>query len=223
MPAITVLGFIAGTIVQLGPDYLSLISSSTAAQDWTSCWTDHYQTEADLEILRFIDEEYAARILEYRDADLERVRNIWNRHVSARPVGHGRRDGQDSTSSHPGTAENSKLEPDDGVVIKSPRIFLGTGYVMGLASSAAAVGDAVVRFWNCNAAMVMRPTEPRSSASSFTIIGRADVAEFVHGTKGALLEPPLPPGDQTGLAHPYAVYVDLDLKTLQRITAHIST
>lgn len=209
--------------MQLGPDYLSLVSSSTAAQDWTSCWTEHYQTEADLEILRFIDEEYAARIFEYSDADLERVRNIWNRHVSARPVGHGKYDGQDPTSSHPGTAENSKLEPGDDVVVESPRIFLGTGYVMGLASSAAAVGDAVVRFWNCNAAVVMRPTDPLSSASSFTLIGRADVAEFINGTKGALSEPPLPPRNQIGSAHPYAVYVDLDLKTLQRITACIST
>jgi hypothetical protein len=220
---VTVLGYIAGTIVQLGPDYLSLISSSAAARDWTSCWTDHYQTEADLEMLRFINEEYTARILEYKDVDLARVRNIWNRHVSARPVCQGRQDGQKPTFNHPSIAKNSRLEAGEGIVFKGPRIFLGTGYVMGLASSAAAVGDAVVRFWNCNAAMLMRPTEPQSSATSFMLIGRADVAEFVNSTKSAFLESQSAPGAQTGSAHPNAVHVNLDLRTLQRITAYITT
>jgi hypothetical protein len=222
-PAVTALGFIAGTLVQLGPEYLSLMSSSAAAQDWTSCWTDHYQTEADLEILRFINEEYTARILEYEDVDLARVCNIWNRHVSAWPVDQGRQDGQKPTSSHPGTARNDKLEASGSNAIEGPRIFLGTGYVMGLASSAAAIGDVVVKFWNCNAAMLMRPTEPRSSATSFMLIGRADVAELVSGTKSASLEPQSATGAQAGLAHPDAVHVDLDLRTLQRITAYITT
>jgi hypothetical protein len=222
-PVVTVVGFIAGTIVQFGPDYTSLMSSSAAVQDWTSCWTDHYQTEADLEILRFINEEYTARILEYKDVDLARVRNIWNRHVSAQPVGQSRQDGQNSTLNHPGTAKDDNLETSGGITIKGPRVFLGTGYVMGLASSAAAIGDVVIRFWNCNAAVVMRPTEPRSSTTSFMLIGRADVAEFVTGTRSAFVEPQSAPGAQTGSAHPAAVHVDLDLRTLQRITAYITT
>jgi hypothetical protein len=199
------------------------MSSSSAAQDWTGCWTDHYQSEADLETLRFINEEYTARILGYKDADLARVRNIWNRHVSAWPARQGRNDGQKLIFSHTGAAEDGELPGSDGNVTNGPRIFIGTNYVMGLVSPAAAVGDAVVRFWNCNSAMLVRPMEPHSTPPSFMLIGRADVAEFVHGTNSAFPKPQSSPEAQTGSDHPNAVHVDLDLRTLQQITTNITT
>ncbi|OAL56197.1 hypothetical protein IQ07DRAFT_497431 [Pyrenochaeta sp. DS3sAY3a] len=150
LPAISVLGFIAGTIVQFGPEYLSLMRSLAAAQDWTNCWTDHYQTDIDLETLRIINEEFTEIVLGYEDADLAQVRNMRNRHVSAWPVGGG--DGR-----KPKQQCSSQLQSQESSSIKGPWIFLGTSYVMGLAPSAAVVGDVVVRFWNCNAALLCDP------------------------------------------------------------------
>ncbi|RFU25931.1 hypothetical protein B7463_g10397, partial [Scytalidium lignicola] len=55
-------------------------------------------------------------------------------------------------------------------------------YVIGLVPPAAQLGDIIARFWNCDAAIVMRPVTLSTTdtvASSFMLIGRADVAEVV--------------------------------------------
>ncbi|KAF2829590.1 hypothetical protein CC86DRAFT_286712, partial [Ophiobolus disseminans] len=220
-PVFTTIGFVAGRIVQIGPDYVSLVSSSSAAQDWMSCWGDHYQTEADIEILRWIYEEYAAKILDYENTDLSRIRDIYDPYVSARPLSR-----MENDCKVPGPSQATKipsLQTTEGAVSEGAHICLGTGHVMGLVSPAATVGDVIVKFWNCDAAIVMRPVEPHSEAISFMLVGRADVAEIINGRSSAFSKSRLVHESNAGSKHSEAVQVDLNMRTLQKITAYVTT
>lgn len=192
---------------------MSLVSSTSAAQDWTSCWIDHYQTEEDFETLRWTNEEYVAKTLDYETTDLSRIRRICNSHVLARPIGQGKGDRKSPRLDD--DTKDGKSQDIENVASEESRICLCTDYVMGLVPPTATVDDVIVRFWNCNAAIVMRPADPQSKSTSFMLVGRADVAEVVDQTVGTF--------PQNHLAPTEAVYVDLDLRTLQKITAHITT
>ena len=138
----------------------------------------------------------------------------------------------------PRCATDFEIVPDvqgncEPVQSVGPRICLGTACFIGLVPPAARPGDIIVQFWNCSAAIVMRPIDPRATdgiASSFVLVGRAHVAE-AHGSKGrsehdtrvkqqpsAGFGPMFEDPQASGLVH-----VDLDLRTLQIITASIST
>lgn len=126
---------------------------------------------------------------------------------------------------------------------KEPRICLGTSHLIALVPPAARHGDVVVRFWNCDAAIVMRPIDTLiflrpgkadpSVGASFLLVGRADVAEVIDPLPNlyADLEIPrkkrftggLPPGIEIEGFATGPVFVDLDLRTLQIITASINT
>ncbi|KAI0518121.1 hypothetical protein F5B22DRAFT_601770 [Xylaria bambusicola] len=107
---------------------------------------------------------------------------------------------------------------------------------MGLIPSAAEPGDIIVRFWNCDAAVVMRPlktipTDPKTPVS-WSLIGRAHVAEAYNrrSTPGydVRAEQCLRGKAESGLSeelpgHFGAVYVNFDLPTLQKVTACITT
>lgn len=62
---------------------------------------------------------------------------------------------------------------------RGPAICLGTNHPIGLVPATARVGDAVVRFWGCDAAVVMRPVVGSGDGQElgFMLVGRADVAE----------------------------------------------
>jgi hypothetical protein len=118
---------------------------------------------------------------------------------------------------------------------REPRICLGTGYVMGLVPPAAQLRDIVVRFWNCDAAIVMRPvttpTTDTTAAPMFMLVGRADIAEVIDRNSTPGRDPHAEecmsgtptPGFREGLQHMGAVYIDLSLEALQVITANIAT
>lgn len=98
---------------------------------------------------------------------------------------------------------------------------------MGLVPPAAELGDVIEQFRNCDAAIVMRPLANSTAtaivasqfASLFVIIGRADVAEGYDRQAGwedaDSREGSWPSGG--------ALHVEFSLRTLQIVTAHIST
>jgi len=95
--------------------------------------------------------------------------------------------------------------------IDSPRFCLGTDYHFALVPSCTAVGDIIVRFWNCSASVVMRPVKHTADgieSSVIGLIGRSDIVGDVYD------------GIQTDLVE---VCMDIDLRTLQMITVGIST
>jgi hypothetical protein len=234
-------GFISATIIHMGPDYRSLIASFQTHQDWLNSWNGHYNKTSDLEMLRRKNEVYTARIMSYEERDVARVRNIQSPSTVAWRIAGG----CTQRSSAPGYAAEfegvsddiSKYEPAQS---NGPRICLGTAGLIGLVPPAARAGDIVVQFRNCSAAIIMRPIvdprAPRSKttdgpASSSLLVGRADIAEaherkdtpgydtHVKQRPSASYEDPVFEGSQASRV----VCVDLDLRTLQIITASIST
>ena len=208
-------------IVQLGPFYSSLVASFRAQQEWLSCWETHYHASGDLELLREKDERYISKILAFSDEDLSRIQEIRSPETVAWHVAEG---GRPDTSDPSHAVEYGKIwdtNQRQGTP-NSPRICLGTDYLIATVPPSAKPGDVIVRFWNCSAAIVMRPIRTNiidTADSSFMLIGRADVADDV--SRMATQESDSHASDwvETGAR----VYVDLDFRTLQIITAAIST
>lgn len=213
---------------------MSLIAASRSRQDWISCWADHYQKAEDMETLRRIDEEYMAKILSWEKTDMDRIRVIRNPYVRAWHVAQDNLQPRFSDMRY--AAEYETTWADTGANEQGPRICLGTGYVIGLVPSAARLGDIVVRFWNCDSAVIMRPIKTSiaaAEATSFMLIGRADAAEVCNRKATPGRDPhaeqcmsglgAADPGSVEGSQHSGAVYVDLSLTTLQSISAYIAT
>jgi hypothetical protein len=242
-PIIRAIGYLSGEIVHLGPTYTSLIGSFRAEQDWLNCWGKYYQKPGDLEALRRINEQYMAKIMDYKAKDLARIREIRSPSTVAWRIGGGPRPENCDPSQ---AVQFDKMwdnmhNNEESSQSKGPRICLGTDYLMTVIPAAAKVGDIVVRFWNCSAAILMRPVNPTGSSDSmdmntpFMLVGRADVAEPTdrkatpgHDVRaeevflGSFSTTPSP-GLEKDCRARGAVYVELDLQTLQVITASIST
>jgi hypothetical protein len=220
-------------LLHLGPDYYSFIGSFQATQNWFSEWENYYTQHADLERLHELNDRYIDKVWQYSNKDMERIRDIDSPHVSAWRLSAKRQQ----------TASESKLALNSKSILlprsNGPRIFLGTGHLIGLAPPAAQIGDVVIQFWNCDAALVMRPghTEHMAtednigcSASSFSLVGRADVVDLSNekdtpGTDSWAEDQLCGSGSDNadGSEGSGAVYVDLDFATLQAITASIRT
>jgi hypothetical protein len=182
--------------------------------------------------LHELNDRYTNKILQYSNKDIERIRDFDSANVSAWHLSAERQ----QTTSESKLALKSKppFHRSDG-----PRIFLGTGHLIGLAPPAAQKGDVIVQFWNCDAAIVMRPNHVEHlatedsmerSASSFSLVGRADVVDLKNKKDSvetdSWAEDRLRGTDDNnidGSESSGAVYVDLDFATLQAITASIKT
>jgi hypothetical protein len=223
-------GYVAGTIVHLGSGYSEFVASYWEQQRWVSSWELNYRG-AELSKLRQMEEEYSTKILSYGDSDLARITTIRSHHNlvwpserrKAYPV---KRSGApifyEQLAIH---ARNAK--PTD------PVRFLGTNFCIGMVPPEARSGDLIVRFWNCDAAIVVRPA---LEGQPFYIVGRADVAELKdrdldgdYIAREMLKRSYSIPYDRTGDDKPPstgspggAVYAQMDFETLQKISASIA-
>ncbi|KAH8888502.1 hypothetical protein GQ53DRAFT_767550 [Thozetella sp. PMI_491] len=239
-------GYIAGTIVHLGPKYSDYVGSFRDQQRWVGSWDGHYHTANELEKLRQMEEIYSAKILDYQDEDLARICPIsspetcaWS---AAQPVSTYRRRLSSPSASDTGLHSHGDMASPRSSQSHDPVRFLGSDFCMGLAPTAARVGDLVIRFWRCDAAIVVR--RPAAAAqpdedAEYWLVGRADVAEPHKGlverdseAKGAMKvvevadhaarnakgeKPvPLPRKKMTR-----GVYVSTDYDTLQKISSAI--
>jgi hypothetical protein len=238
-PIVRAIGYLSGEVVHLGPMYTSLIGSFRAEQDWLNCWGKYYQKPGELETLRRINEQYMAKIMDYKAKDLARIREISSQSTVAWRVAGGCR----PENSDPSQAVqfdkmwDNMHKNEESNQSKGSRICLGTDYLMSVVPASVQVGDVVVRFWNCGAAILMRPINPTGLSDSmdmnrpFMLVGRADVAEPTdrkatpgHDVRAEeVFSGPLSPGFEKDCRGRGAVYVELDLRTLQIITASIST
>lgn len=165
--------------------------------------------------------------MSYKGADFARIRGIRAPNVVAwRAVGGHKPETKDSNY----LAEYDKLwtETDqkggtDGQT-NGPAICLGTSqqttHFIGLVPPAAKVGDVIVRFWGCDAALVMRPLlHGKTTYSYFVLVGRADISNG--------FDPKSEAADGRGAGGSSrasrAVLVDFDLPTLQMVTSFIDT
>ncbi|KAF2096177.1 hypothetical protein NA57DRAFT_59234 [Rhizodiscina lignyota] len=223
-PIVKVIGYVAGRILQLGPDYNTLISTFQAQREWPICWTHVYDEPEDLETLSKTNEQYTRDIMDYSESYLARIQDVcapnvvaWNSDQQERPcsqnaVEYGKIFGRTNAGG------------DQCSALCAPRISLGTDCLIMLVPPAARAGDIIVRFWNCSAAAIMRYTpsrapsretnSPQEANTPLMLVGRADVAD-VPGTKSSFRNwVPKPAA---------AANVDMDLRTLQILTACIRT
>ncbi|KAI0096609.1 heterokaryon incompatibility protein-domain-containing protein [Nemania sp. FL0031] len=227
-------GYVAGKIVDLGPSYADFVGSSSHQPVWRAKCRKHYRKEVDLEQLRQTEARYAAQILNYSKADVARIALIDEDSFVA------------FTSEKDGPLDNittSLIRADREVImdnIAAKRLskdvpvpqwdgevcrFLATDLCMGLAPPGTAVGDWVIRFWDCDAAIVVRPEEALDPKSSCALIGRADVADIRDrkGRLGDTVGSAALSRNQYGEAGDKRIDMVMSWYTLQRITASIIT
>ncbi|TGJ81374.1 hypothetical protein E0Z10_g7399 [Xylaria hypoxylon] len=227
-------GYVAGKILDLGTSYADFVASFRHQTAWRTKWRKHYRKEPDLVQLREIEERYTAKILKYGEADIARVAPIQEESFVAF---HSPDDGplDDLTAARSGEDGAQIIEKiittlaakGTSQAVPSGKVsrFLGTDYCMGLAPPGTAVGDWVIRFWDCDAAIVVRPDETSDPNSSCVLIGRADVAE-VRDRKGPLRDTV---ANEALTRHAYddsedkRVDMVMSWHTLQRVTASIIT
>lgn len=231
---IRAIGIVSAMIVHMGPDHRSLMASFQTHQDWVKSWDVHYNETSHIGMLRKKYQALTARTMNYEEKDMARIRNIQSPETVAWRIA------STSAPKSPifGCAADFEIVPDfddicETVQSSGPRICLGTAGFIGLVPTAARPGDIVVQFWNCSAAIIMRSIGPRATdglASSFMLVGRADVAD-AHEPKDmpqhdtSVAQRPLT-GFDPMFENPDAsrvVHIDLNLRTLQIITASIST
>ncbi|TPX17636.1 uncharacterized protein E0L32_012081 [Thyridium curvatum] len=236
-PFIQVKAYIAGRIQSIGPTYSNFLGSHFESGRWVSSWYDHYSDENDLSKLREVEETYTGKIIDFNETDLARISSFENHAVAWSPL----RD-----------FSPEDYKPALGCLpLGEPARFVGTEHCMGLAPHGAEVGDLVLRFWDCDAAIVMRLRSdglhdyltgedsdgisrvlmdeedsglPPEQAGLYELVGRADIAE-PHVRKEGL-------GDARAKDRlkvdrermtTTARYVWMDLATLQKISVAIKT
>jgi len=230
---VTAKGYVAGRVVSLGPAYGDFVGSFRARQRWVGSWEAEYAGEDDLARLREMEETYEAKIIGYSRTELGLVVPIQSpATVAWSPL---RSDGEPAEAvAGDGIGDSNGDQPDC-----EPRRFLGDKLCMGLAPSTAQEGDLVIRFWNCDAAIVVRQ-EPDGQAQDpttealYRLVGRADIAEnykrendYDHHAKdrmvihNALYQDGKYVPDKNKVPRTTAMYVRMDFATLQNVTAGI--
>ncbi|KAK5651247.1 hypothetical protein OQA88_12655 [Cercophora sp. LCS_1] len=227
-PIIQAMGYFAGEITQLGPGYTSLVGSFRSHQDWLNiCESTYSHTDPhDLGRIRAMNETYLAKTINYGDAELERITEIRSPAVIAWQGENASFDPTCADFEQKYTelwddVDSQRREGNPSNTSKGPRICIGTQRLIALVPPAAMVGDVIVRFWNCDSALIMREVtvDGRSSPDVpyFLLVGRADVAEKDEVDSG--------PSD-TGRSrimgaeeHNRPIWVLLGLGALQRLTA----
>ncbi|XXH04757.1 hypothetical protein Hte_011179 [Hypoxylon texense] len=211
---IRAMGYISGEVLEMGPGYTALMSSPRSEREWLSRCEAYYDNPDDLETLRRTYEIYMTKILRYEDKDLERIRGI----KSPRIMGWDFTEEEMSQCPSPAfTTERfgsiwptERKEWEQGHS-SGQTMCLCTGHQFGIVPSITKPGDVLIRFLDCSATIVMRR---RINTTGFNprlllFVGRADVAEVAYEKS-------------TKVTTSRAVYVDLDLDTLQSITASIA-
>jgi len=231
-------GYLAGKILDFGPSYANYVGSNRHQTAWRALWRKHYRKESDLMKLRMMEESYAAKILLYNETDVGRITHMKGEPFVAYPrLEHEMLD--DLTAAN--TPNADRLQIIDNLLEKlashsvsedTPEgeacRFIGTDCCIGLAPPGAARGDWVIRFWDCDTAVVVRAFDGDETDTNtvLRLIGRADVAD-ISDRKG-------PHGDTFGneaLQRDYFTFytpskiIDMvmDWRTLQRVTASITT
>ncbi|KAI1353981.1 heterokaryon incompatibility protein-domain-containing protein [Xylaria sp. FL0043] len=229
-------GYVAGKILDLGPSYADFVASFRHHTLWKAKWRKHYRKETDLMQLREMEERYATKILKYGDADVARIAPMEEQSfVAFRSPDNGPLDDLTAAGTHVNGTQIidsmlAKLSVDcssvkqaapDGKVSR----FLGTDYCMGLAPRGTVVGDWVLRFLDCDAAIVVRPHDTNDRTSVCALVGRADVAD-IRNREGPLSDSV---AEKALTRHAYGDSEDkrvdmmMSWHTLQRITASVNT
>ncbi|KAL8414516.1 hypothetical protein RB594_005666 [Gaeumannomyces avenae] len=189
-------GYIAGRILHLGPTHDEYVGSHWHHSQWFRSWSHYYSEPSDLEQLREMEEQFSNKIVSmYTDADVARV-SAWEDMASCcfafSVLALSKYTPDGVVEAMKGKISTVKHSVSPQGTCRLPRRFLGSDRCLGMAPAEAQVGDLIVRFWNCNAAVVVRTSShcrvPRyrdyndrvaaMHQNIHEIIGRADVPEL---------------------------------------------
>lgn len=219
-------GYVAGTVVHLGPSYSDFVGSYREQQLWIGSWDMHYEAIADLEKLRQMEERYSAKVIDYSDTDVSRICGINSAEAVAWSI----------LQEEPPSPPSPTLPGPPGTPPphSDPVRFLGTDLCLGIAPPEVRQGDLIIRFWNCDAAIIVRrkpPTSEDASGEYYELVGRADVAE-PYQRRGDVGDSQAKdamrviggdwPGRKSKADETKAVYVRVDFETLQKMSAAIT-
>ncbi|KLU83740.1 hypothetical protein MAPG_02791 [Magnaporthiopsis poae ATCC 64411] len=244
-------GYIAGKIRHLGPTYDEYVGSHWKHSQWLQSWPRYYTEPSDMEELRKMEEQFSSKIIDtYTDADVARIKvfdDLPDCCFAYSPLALGGADPDGIVEAvvryHPYIYRPVWLQESS----LPPRRFLGSDRCMGMAPEGAQVGDLIVRFWNCDAAVVVRASQDRvppcrdserepagaPSQQIYHIIGRADVAEQQSRSPqdakakdkmkvyGAVFEGGRYVASGESPPRTDALYISMDLRTLQRVSEAI--
>ncbi|KAI0840594.1 heterokaryon incompatibility protein-domain-containing protein [Hypoxylon sp. FL0890] len=168
---ITAIGYLAGEILGVGPEYAALMHSCRSQQEWLYYLEGRGCIDDNIKSLGETNEKYMAKISKYSDRKLARIQDIMNPKVTAWPQSGGRVPSSDPDY----IAEYKKIWEDAGDPSAQPKICVCTGNLVALVPAATRPGDVIIRFWDCSIAIVMRPYSQKRD--TFMLIGRADIAK----------------------------------------------
>jgi hypothetical protein len=164
------IGYIAGEIQALGPEYQQFMQSSDVQTDWKD-EVDSYSSN-----LADASEFYLAwekRISQYRSQDILKLQNHVSWKTCAWYTGTNRPPNEILKKAYEQyIASNSMSASQDSAQAK---IFLGS-HQLGLAPSAAQVGDIIVKFVGCECTLIMRTIDNMPDA--LILVGIADTMEL---------------------------------------------
>jgi hypothetical protein len=236
-PLLKVKGYIAGSVSRIGPSYSDFVGVYSSRQQWMGTWDRLYTADEDLAKLRMLEQAYEAKILDFGEEELARIAPI----DSPVTVGYSpfrqKELPADSSSTKTAAASSSG----------EPKRFIGENLCLGMAPSNANTGDLIVRFWNCDAAIVMRPSiegdslfrgwQDTTNRTYYRLIGRADIADGIrdnpydHKAKDAMnifnakwqnRDGGHYVAEQNKEPRTKALYVLMDFATLQKISEAIA-
>lgn len=177
---IQVRGAHCGEILHIGPTYEDMVSSAAANKNWTASFDTHYQSPGSNERIRIANEKYISVII--KDMDQERLARvqafrlqpcyarifrIWPTLFTSDKDNRTYRERRTSGGSTPC---NNISKP-----LPKPRMFLGSGLVLGLAPGEAQVGDIICRFVNTDITALLRK---EGYFGSYRLIGRIEVNDI---------------------------------------------
>lgn len=177
---------ITGEILDIGPTYQEMISSSSANRRWRLSFEKWYSLPLQVQTLREASEAYSLVLLDMTDQELAKICSIrpcdmYTKGIIAKSTWNG----NDETWDHQEPDDQIGRDTDDissntvlpdSTLIKEPEgphMFLGNNCLMGLAPFEAAPGDKICQFWKSDVVALLRKEK---DSSVYRVIGRLDLS-----------------------------------------------
>jgi hypothetical protein len=219
-------GTVGGTILHVGPTFHELYSSSAVYKEWKRSFGKYYASPADIQRLREANEAYEEILFHslgtvtanvhsinplvfessgtllrgvwdsriYRDAVEKIALEVSKENALNMPIGRSREELLDLSASTP-----------------TPRLFIGSGLLLGLGPPQAAEGDLLCQFDRTNVVAILRKEEARDI---YRLIGGADLSTgHLEKQMPGSHERLVPTADAKSMA------IRIDIRTLHKLSS----
>jgi hypothetical protein len=173
---------IIGEILDIGPTYQEMISSSSANKRWRLSFEKWYSLPSHIQTLREANESYSLVLLDMTDQELAKIHSIhpcdlYTKGIIAKSTWNS----DESTWDHQEPDNQIGRDTDDipsNAVLpdltlakepEGPHTFLGNNCLMGLAPFRTAPGDKICQFWNSDVVVLLRKEK---DSSLYRVIAR---------------------------------------------------